>query len=364
MARFRKPFFILCIRTDQLNISHDYVITSIGSVNRLTSNTLNLSRVTPTLSELTAKMNIDRYQVESKMRVIRNLIENNASIEAFTPHFKQLTQLCHLPAMTIHNDYFFRARKDNGVLIDNVAKIKYPPPELACKGRLNDDGESVTYLSSSELTTIAELDVGYFDIYCVAKIAHINKDTIFHLVGVRDGTIQNVNPIKNEVIYFYKKLITTKDKKVYNATTALARILFSAKGFKAGILYSSVQEDKTNRNLFNLALKPEDFDSSCEIVELEYNTLRYSPYRDEIVVHTLNKGKPTFDGSVEWQFNYDKMIELNNWNINGEVFKVGNGIVHYNHGAGPIEKETLNSYLVRFTRSNQIVEILKSEVKN
>jgi len=298
------------------------------------------------------------------MRVINSLIEKNASIDAFTPHFKQLTQLCHFSATSLLNEYFYRARKDNGTLIDNVSKMKYPPAEFAGKGRLNDKGESVTYLSSSELTTIAELDVGYFDIYCVAKIAYLKKDVIFHLVGVRNGTIKNVSTVENEITSFYKKLITTKDKKVYNATTALARILLSSKGFKAGILYSSVQEDKTNKNLFNLAIKPQDFDDCCRIVELQYNTLRYSPYYDEINVHTLNVGTPLENGTISWQYSYDKMIELNNWNTKGEVYRVGRGIAHYLHGAGLIESETINSFLVRFTRTDQLIEVLKSELRN
>jgi hypothetical protein len=309
-------------------------------------------------------MNVNKQLVESKIRVINSLIEKNASIDAYTPHFKQLTQLCHFTATSILNEHFYRARKDNGILIDNVCKIKYPPPEFAGKGRLNDNGESVTYLSSSELTTIAELDIGYFDIYCVAKIAYLKKDIIFHPVGVRTGTIKNVNELENGITSFYKKLITTKDKRVYNATTALARILLSSKGFRAGILYSSVQEDKSNKNLFNLAVKPQDFDDCCKIVELEYNTLKYSPVNDEINIHTLNVGTPLADGTISWQYTYDKMIELNNWNTKEEVYRVGKGIVHYKHGGGPIESETISSFLVRFTRTNQVIEVLKSELRN
>ncbi len=227
---------------------------------------------------------MNKHLVESKIRVINSLIEKNESIDAFTPHFKQLTQHCHFDATSILNEHFYRARKDNGILIDNICKMRYPPAEFAGKGRLNDIGESVTYLSSSELTTIAELDIGYFDIYCLAKVAYFKKDIIFHLVGVRPGTIKNIYTLNNEITSFYKKLITTKDKRVYNATTALARILLSSKGFKAGILYSSVQEDKSNKNLFNLAVKPQDFDDCCKIVELQYNTLRYSPFYNEMAL--------------------------------------------------------------------------------
>lgn len=309
-------------------------------------------------------MNVNKQLVESKIRVINSLIEKNSGIELFTPHFKQLSQLCHFQAISILSEHFYRARKDNGILIDNVSKMKYPPSEFASKGRLNDNGESVTYLSSSELTTIAELDIGYFDIYCAAKVAYVKKDIIFHLVGVRDGTIKNVNPLPNEIVSFYKKLITTKDKKVYNATTALARILLSSEGFKAGILYSSVQEDKSNKNLFNLAMKPQDFDDCCKIVELQYNTLRYSPFYDEINIHTLNVGTPLEDGTIAWQYTYDKMMELNSWNIRGEVYRVGRGVVHYKHGGGPIESETMKSFLVRFTRTNEVIEVPKSELRN
>lgn len=162
----------------------------------------------------------------------------------------------------------------------------------------------------------------------------------------------------------YRELITTKDKKVYNATIALSRILFSSKGFRAGIIYSSVQEEKSNQNLFNLAIRPDDFDDCCKIVELEYNILRYIPEKNEISIDTVNKGKPLESGKIQWDLPYSDMIEKLNGKIDGEIFKINQGIAHYKFGGGLIEKETNESFFVRFSRSNSIEEIQKSLVRN
>lgn len=302
--------------------------------------------------------------VSSTIEKIYAMIDSGESIEAFDSHLKALSIKNPFIGMKILNEFLFRARKDEGEIIDHISKIKYPPVQYAKKGRLNDNGESIAYMSSGELAPLAELDIGYYDLYCNAKIQYLKKDIIFHLVGVRKDKIEITPAIESEAFSLYRELITTKDKKVYNATIALARHLFSSKGFKAGIIYSSVQEDKSNQSLFNLAMRPSDFDECCKVVELEYNILRYIPEKDHILIDTINKGIPQESGEVKWELSYSEMREKLNSKINGEIFKVNNGIVHYKYGGGPIESETKESFFVKFTRTNSVEEIYKSEVKN
>jgi hypothetical protein len=302
--------------------------------------------------------------ISETIEKIYAMIESGENIEAFDLHFKTLSIKAPFIGMEILNEFLFRARKDEGEIIDHIAKMKYPPVEYAKKGRLNDNGESIAYLSSGELAPLAEINIGYYELYCNAKIQYFKKDIIFHLVGVKKDKIEITPPIDNETFSLYRELITTKDKKVYNATIALARHLFSSKGFKAGIIYSSVQEDKSNQNLFNLAIGPEDFDECCKIIELEYNILRYVPDEDHILIDTINKGAPIESGEIKWELSYSDMMEKLNKKIDGEVFKINNGIVHYKFGGGLIENETEDSFLVKFTRTNSVEEIHKSEVKN
>lgn len=292
------------------------------------------------------------------------MIASGENIETFEQQFKTLSIKTPFVGMTIFNDFFFRVRKDEGEVFDHVSKMKYPPILHAKKGRLNDTGESIAYLSSGELAPLAEMDIGYYELYCSAKIQYFKKDIIFHLVGVKKDKIAITPPIDNETFSLYRDLITTKDKKVYNATIALARHLFSSKGFRSGIIYSSAQEDKSNQNLFNLAIRPSDFDECCRIIELEYNILRYVPDKDHILIDNINKGKPDQTGLIKWELSYTDMIEQLNRKIDGEIFKVNNGIVHYKFGGGHIENETNVSLFVRFTQTNDIVEIRKSDVKN
>lgn len=302
--------------------------------------------------------------ISETIEKMNSMIESGEEIETFEKYFKILSMKAPFPATTILNEYFYRVRKDEGEFIDHVSKIKYPPEKYAKKGRLNDNGESLAYLSSGEISPLVEIDIGYYQVYCYAKIQYIKKDIFFHLAGVKKDKIKITPSMDNEVSSFYRELLTTRDKKVYNATIALGRILFSSEGFKVGVLYSSVHEDKTNQNLFNIAIKSNDFDECCKIIELEYNILRYVPDKDCILIDNINNGKPLESGEIKWELSYYEMMKQLNEKINGEVFKVNNGIVHYKFGGGHIESETTESFFVRFIQSNNIIEIKKSEVKN
>lgn len=292
------------------------------------------------------------------------MIEEGEGIDAFDKYYKILSVKTPFPAMKITNENLFRARKDEGKIIDNISQIRYPPVEFAVKGRLNDKGESMTYLSTSQIGTLAEINVGYYEVYCTANIQYLKKDIVFHIVGIKKEKIKITPKIDNAVFSLYRDLITSKKQKVYNATIALARHLFSSNRFRSGILYSSVHEDKTNQNIFNLAIKPADFDECCRITSLEYNILRFSPSNKNIIIDTINNGKPMENGNIEWELSYADMIEQTNKKIHGEIFKENNEIIHYKFGGGKIEIETTESYFVRFFQSNEIREIYKSEVKS
>lgn len=292
---------------------------------------------------------------------IYTLIEKEAGVDAYEHLYKNLSKEAPLPAMRLTNKDFFRVRKDNGEIFTHISKIKYPPREFATKGRFNDIGQSIAYLSTNQIATLAEMNIGYYQIYCTANIKYIDRDILFHCVGLVGNKAEIVPSFENRVQTLYRNLITSKETKVYNATIALGRHLLSA-NFKTGILYSSVHEDKSNWNLYNVAVKPDDFDECFKIVSLEYNILRFSPERG-IVIETINTGSPEENGSITWQLSYDEMIGQTNQQITGEVFKDNNGIIHYKYGGGHIHSETANSYFVRFVQAMKLIEVLKSEVR-
>jgi hypothetical protein len=292
---------------------------------------------------------------------IYTLIEQEANIDAYEHLYKNLSKETPLPAMRLPNKDFFRVRKDNGKLFTHISQMKYPPRECATKNRFNDIGESIAYLSTSQIGNLAEMDIGYYQIYCTANIEYIDQDILFHCVGLVGDKIKIVPSFENRVQILYRNLITSKEPKVYNATIALGRHLLSA-NFKIGILYSSVHGDKSNWNLYNVAVKPDDFDECFKIVSLEYNILRFSPER-EAVIETINMGRPEENGSITWQLSYDEMIGQTNQQITGEVFKDNNVIIHYKYGEGHIHSQTANSYFVRFVQSGKLIEVLKSEVR-
>lgn len=302
--------------------------------------------------------------MDKLIKEIMRLIEIGASIEDFDPIYKQLSQHTIFQAIPIENEWFYRVRPDEGKLIENISGMKYPPAEYATKGRLNSKGESLTYLASSELGTIAEMDLSLYEIYCSAKIKYKKKEIIFLIIGVKMDRLSAIDKNDNEILSLYRQLITTKDKTVYNSTIALAKhFMGSSKGFRPGILYSSVQEDKTNQHLYNIAVLPKDFDECFEFVEFEYNIIVYDYANRQYSIETLNRGQLQNNGSIKWELSYLEMLETSRKKYGSHIFKINNGIAHFDYGLGSIIDELQETYLVKFPKWEDQKEIIKSTVK-
>jgi|GEM_PF-835583 len=317
---------------------------------------------------MTIDNNLKNLQINDIFKKINNGIRDGKDIEYFVPYYKVLSEKTIFPASTLTNEWFYRARLATDKLFTNINELKYPPRDFAIKGRLNDTGEQVAYLSAGQIGPLAELDINFYQLFCLAKIKYFEKDILFHSVGVKnkDGL---EDPHRIEINRFYQELLTSKGKEYYNATIALARHFMGTaffnsdrtkSGAKSGIIYNSVNEDKSNKPLYNVAVYPHVFDKCFKIEETCYYALKYEPKMDAYIITEINKGIPQLDGTIIWDKTYSEMIEETTKRFSRDIFIFNKSILHFKYGVGEIVKEDNISFLVSFRSGKQIV--LKNEI--
>lgn len=111
--------------------------------------------------------------------LIEDGVKSGKDFSYFLPYYQALSQRTLFIGSTLENEWFYRGRIASNRLFTHIDELKYPPKEFARKGRLNDNGEQMAYLSLSEIAPLVELDINYYQLYCMIKIKHIIKDTIF-----------------------------------------------------------------------------------------------------------------------------------------------------------------------------------------
>jgi hypothetical protein len=309
----------------------------------------------------------EHLSVEDIIDRITYGIKESKEISYFTPLYKILSQRTAFLAGPIENKYMYRARLLTSGLFVHENELKYPPREFTIKGRLNDNNEQVVYMSIDELAPICELDIGYYKIYCIAKIRHVNKETFFHYVGIK-GEYESDNTADKSVNECYMRLLNNKGKEFYNATIALGRhflnsglIMPDNKHKNVGMVYNSVHEDITNKTLYNIAVYPQTFEACFKIEEATYNVLTYSPSEDACVIQELNKGNVQSDGIIVWEKTFEEMMISFENKYSKDIFRFSEqAIAHYKYGLGTIENETKDSFLVSFRGS--IVEVKKNDL--
>lgn len=302
-------------------------------------------------------------------KIIEDGIEEEQEISFFIPYYKVLSQKTAFIASTLVNDWFYRARIATNKLFDHIDELKYPRKEFAKKGRLNDDSEQITYLSLGEIAPIAELDINYYQPYCMIKIKHVIKDTLFYYVGVR-GQYESHSNADVEVNNFYLGLLTSKGSKNYNATISLGRHFLgtgtlqpNGKQVRTGIIYDSVYQDKSNKLLHNVAIYPEVFDACFKIEESYYYVLTYNPKENATIIDEINKGIVLSDGTIKWKKSYLKMINKFERKYSNDRFIISHdSVIHYEYGGGKIVEENDSSYFVSFPKGIGIKQILKKEL--
>ena len=300
-------------------------------------------------------------------KIIEGGIEEGQDISFFLPHYKIISQKTTFIASTLLNDWFFRARIATNKLFEHTDELKYPPKEFALKGRLNDQGEQITYLSTGEIAPIAELDLNYYQLFCMIKIKHVIKNTLFYYVGVR-GQYETHSNADIEVNNFYLSLLTSKGSKNYNATIALGKHFLESgtlntngNPVRVGIIYNSVHEHKSNKLLYNIAIHPEVFDACCKIENAYYYVLTYNPQKNTNIMDDINKGSILNDGTIKWEKSYLEMINKYETKYSNDKFKKSqDSVIHFEYGGGKIVEENNSSYFVAFRNGTK--QILKKEL--
>ena len=307
--------------------------------------------------------------IDSLIQEILNGIETGGSPDLFLPYIKQLSQKTQFIASSIHNEYMYRVRREDGTLFNHTDKLKYPPPQKSKKGRLNQEGESIAYMSLGEITPLVELDISYYEVHCLIKIQYVKKTLLFHYAGVK-GEYESNNPNLVKVNEFYRDILRNKDNKYYNFTIALCKHFLAnikspdGSDFPSGLIYTSAYDDKSNRNLHNVAVKPNVFDEHFKVIEATYQVMIYDNNTDSINIKNLNKGSIDNEGNVSWNLNYEEMMNDFLQKYSKHIFVINNNkdIINYKYGGGGIIGSDHDSYTVRFPNGNQ--KVMKKEINN
>jgi len=278
--------------------------------------------------------------INAQMERIKDGISNGADIQYFMDIYNNIWHLVRWHAMTLQNDVFYRGRIANKTrLFSNANELKYPPRGIVKQpGRLNDAGESIAYLTTSTLCTLAELNVDYYQIFCEAEIAYNPKNIVFFSIGVK-GDYKGVAEQEDIFIDFFNHLLTTPNKSYYNATFAFAHKMFNSGSIinsnkqDIGIVYNSAQEGKTNQHLHNIAVQPHVFDRSFSITKAIYRIMSYNKKEGNIILNDINSGTILKDGSMAWERSFERMMEYCNDMFGNDAF-----LVHDENGQGAIIK--------------------------
>ena len=309
------------------------------------------------------------YQIDDSITAIQKGIKEQKDISFFTPFYEQLSFQTNFIGSFLQNDLFYRGRLATDRLFEHINELKYPPAEYASKGRLNDSGEQIAYMSLGELGPMVELDIGYYQLFCMVKIRHLIKGTCFFYVGIK-GEYSSPSPKDVKVNKFYMNLLNRKEKEYYNATIALGRLFLKKPALdvnggkvRTGMIYNSVQEDKTNKNLYNIAVYPEIFDSSFRIEEANYFMLAYDLKEKSIILHDINKGSVQSDGRIVWEKTYKKMHYEINERFSRDIYKISeDAIVHFKYGGGKIVRATDMYFIISFPNGEE--KVLKNNIAN
>ncbi|WP_336637958.1 hypothetical protein [Lysinibacillus fusiformis] len=311
--------------------------------------------------------------MEKFIEMIKYGIDNNKPIEYFYEIYNDSWHLVRWNAMSIENEKFYRARTLNKEdLFYNINELKYPPSSIVSeKGRLNDINESVAYLSTSELVPLVELDINYYQIYCLVEIEYIVQNIIFFTIGIK-GEYEGITEDEIKFIDFFNHLLTTPIKNYYNATIAFAKKIFKSGLFmnevklNQGIIYNSAQEFKTNKHLYNVVVEPKVFDECFRIKKATFQILSYNALEDCIITNEINHGKILDNGEINWEKSYEEMIKYCMDLYKGDIFKMNDNenqsfIVKYPEGIKIIENEDEDFYYIKINEEH-VMKVEKANV--
>lgn len=281
---------------------------------------------------------ITSFEQRQKFRFLCNQIYNGCSIDYIVNQLsgkRGVMPFSKFSCITIENETIYRARinQDNR-LFSYVNELSYPPNTTNIrKGRCNRDNESILYASTSELGTIVEHVSNGMNLDTLFTIAHIKKKEnqgklFFKEVGIENSQITLDKYSKEFHEFCNKEFLKVVDKKNpspcdYNFTIALSNHYLNTgvktinpstgkkedSNFDMALVYPSVHSKiTTNKTVYNLAIKPDVFDSHYEIYEAFSCLLIHEKPEDYIMLTPLNRAIAK-NSELFWDYTYSEMIE-------------------------------------------------------
>lgn len=308
--------------------------------------------------------------IENAIEEIKLGIGNNEDIDYYKKIYASIWSLVRWNAVTLENELFYRGRLSlDNRLFTNISELKYPPSfAVKEKGRLNDIGQSIAYLSIASLSPLIELDIDFYQIFCMIEIEYILKDIFFFSIGIK-GDYDGLTHEESEFIELFNHLLTSSNKEYYNATIAFSQKIFESGLImnetkqNVGIAYNSAQESKTNKYIYNVAIQPDVFDKCFKIKSAKYELMRYREAEDAIEVLDINNGTILDNGNIIWEKSFDEMMNYCDSVFGGDLIITTdeNGkdfMIKYPEGSGKIISSDEEYYCVNF-KNNGIAKINK-----
>lgn len=291
---------------------------------------------------------------------IRSAIGRNENPEFFIELFNKLMTGMIFSFMNISQSEFFRGRLfSRDELLSKECDLKYPPLEFAKKGRLNNDGESIAYLSNQIYGPIIEIDIDFYQIlYNATYILNDKSNLLGHMIGMKSQYYSENTENANGLIEFYNltnELLTSPDKSYYNATIGLAKHILGRKfsnmpNHNIALIYNSAQEHKTNNTVHNLAVTPEVFDRFFVLKEVQCQIMHLIP--DEAVnIDVVNQGIPDGQGNILWEKNLSRMLKDVELKFGNDCFYTDDSksrVISYPYGYGSVISKNDSSLVVEF----------------
>lgn len=249
--------------------------------------------------------------VRESLDEVRASIRDGRSSDEILGKIKAVCKGIPIPMMTIKNRDLYRGRKNKEGLFSRLSEVTYPTQNAAL-GRLNREGTSVLYGSSSELGVVLEIRPPIHTFYSITRFRLIHPE---RLLFYRVDSVEYISLSEESKILatYFGELMSTSDPKEFAGTIAFGdftmRTSIANSGFYPypGLIYPSVQSViNSNKTTYNLAMTPATFDVNYEAISI--TTCMMTVSAEGYVINELNVGQFHPDGSITWQFSYAEML--------------------------------------------------------
>lgn len=269
------------------------------------------------------KSSMDYFKTREQIEALRRLSLEKREPQLQAELMKRILNGTVRSAITLENQYVYRARWNEGQLFSSIEELIYPPRECAKKGRFNYDNQSIFYAALCELGTIIELRPELNKLFTITQFKLTSKTSpLFFPVGIKadDGITDKFSPsirmnkAQKVVVDFLNEEVTKRnvsgddyDLSILIGQHFLDRPVPMGKGeFKnAGIAYSSVESKfLSNTTTRNLAMTPALFHEyySFHKAYVYMLTREFDHYQLNPVNEAVEEGSV-----LTWAFNNNEM---------------------------------------------------------